>query len=146
MKLLIQRVISASVEIEQQTVAEIEQGLLVLVGFGHDDYTEKLSKAVDKLVNLRIFADQRGRFQYSVLEQHKSILAVPQFTLYGSTDSGRRPDFIDAMPPLEAEQMFNQFCDQLRQKQLNSVDFGVFGADMKVSLVNDGPVTLMIEL
>ncbi len=146
MKLLIQRVNSASVQIEQQIVAEIGQGLLVLVGFGHEDNSEKLSKAIDKLLNLRIFADGKGRFQYSILDQNKAILAVPQFTLYGSTDSGRRPDFIAAMPPVEAEQMFNQFCDLLRQKQLPSIGFGVFGADMKVSLVNDGPVTLMIEL
>lgn len=146
MKLLIQRVIKASVDVEQQRVAQIDHGLLVLVGFGHDDGPEKLPKAVDKLVNLRIFADQKGRFQYSVLDQGKSVLLVPQFTLYASTSSGRRPDFINAMPPTEAEQLFNQFCGLLQQYQLQKLEKGIFGADMKVSLINDGPVTLMIEL
>ena len=117
MKLLIQRVTRANVEIAGQSVANINSGLLVLVGFGREDTSVKLPKAVDKLVNLRIFPDAQGRFQYSVLEEHKSVLAVPQFTLYGNTDSGRRPDFIPAMEPQLASGIFDEFC-QIIQLQL----------------------------
>ena len=146
MKLLIQRVLSANVKIEQEQVASIDEGLLVLVGFTHGDDESLLAKAAAKLVNLRIFSDSKGRFQFSVLDQHKSILAVPQFTLYGSTDSGRRPDFISAMPPEPAKALFDEFCCVLQKHDLKQLGFGEFGADMQVSLVNDGPVTLMIEL
>ena len=146
MKLLIQRVLNASVAIDRQTVAEIDEGLLVLVGFGHDDHEQLLDKAVDKLINLRIFSDQQGRFQHSVLDLDKAILAVPQFTLYGSANSGRRPDFIAAMAPDKAENLFNLFCLGLKKRNIEQLGFGVFGADMQVSLTNDGPVTLMIEL
>lgn len=146
MKLLIQRVSSASVDIGGSHVAEIGPGLLVLVGFGRQDSSGILPKAIDKLVNLRVFADARGRFQYSLLEQRKSVLAVPQFTLYGNTDSGRRPDFLPAMAPKMAEQLFGRFCELLGKQVLAEAEFGVFGAHMEVALVNDGPVTLMIEL
>lgn len=146
MKLLIQRVLSASVVIEQHSVAQVDEGLLVLVGFGHDDHELLLDKALDKLTNLRVFSDQQGRFQHSVLDLDKAILAVPQFTLYGSTKSGRRPDFIEAMAPEQAKKLFSQFCLLLRKSNVKQLGFGVFGADMQVSLVNDGPVTLMIEI
>ena len=146
MKLLVQRVLNANVVIEKRCVAQIDRGLLVLVGFGQDDHTELLDKAIEKLINLRIFADQQGRFQHSVMDVAKGILAVPQFTLYSNTNSGRRPDFIAAMPPDKAENLFSQFCKLLQQKNIKQLGFGVFGADMQVSLVNDGPVTLMIEI
>jgi D-tyrosyl-tRNA(Tyr) deacylase len=146
MKLLVQRVLSASVAVKGQCVAKIDQGLLVLVGFGHHDQTRTLEKAVDKLINLRIFSDQRGRFQYSLLDQDKGLLAVPQFTLYGRTQSGRRPDFTAAMAPPEAEKFFNLFSQLLQNEPVKPTGFGVFGADMQVSLVNDGPVTLMLEI
>lgn len=146
MKLLIQRVLNAKVVVEQRTIAQIDEGLLVLVGFGHDDQVQLLNKAIEKLINLRIFSDQQGRFQHSVMDMGKGILAVPQFTLYGNTNSGRRPDFIAAMPPVTAEKLFSQFCRLLQQKNIKQLGFGVFGADMQVSLVNDGPVTLMIEI
>ena len=146
MKLLIQRVLSANVVINKKSVANIDEGLLVLVGFGHEDHEQLLDKAIEKLINLRLFSDQKGRFQYSAMDLDKAILAVPQFTLYGSTDSGRRPDFIAAMPPLAAEKLFSLFCLKLQEKNIKQLGFGVFGADMQVSLVNDGPVTLMIEL
>lgn len=146
MKLLIQRVLNAKVVVEQRTIAQIDEGLLVLVGFGHDDQVRLLNKAIEKLINLRIFSDQQGRFQHSVMDMGKGILAVPQFTLYGNTNSGRRPDFIAAMPPVTAEKLFSQFCRLLQQKNIKQLGFGVFGANMQVSLVNDGPVTLMIEI
>ena len=146
MKLLVQRVQNASVEVERQSVAQINQGLLVFVGFGHSDNFGTVEKGIEKLINLRIFSDQQGRFQYSVLDQDKGVLAVPQFTLYGNTNSGRRPDFIAALPPLKAEQLFSQFSQVLQQKNIKQLGFGVFGADMQVSLVNDGPVTLMLEI
>lgn len=146
MKLLIQRVLNAKVVVEQRTIAQIDEGLLVLVGFGHNDQLHHLDKAIAKLINLRVFSDQQGRFQHSVSDLGKGILAVPQFTLYGKTNSGRRPDFVDAMPPQAAEKLFSQFCQLLKQQRIHPLGFGVFGADMQVSLVNDGPVTLMIEI
>ena len=146
MKLLIQRVLNANVVVGGQEIARIDQGLLVLVGFGHDDTADKLPKAIDKLVNLRVFADQKGRFQYSCVDQDKGVLLVPQFTLYGSTNSGRRPDFINAMAPKLAEQLFDQLYKLLQAQKLSQTGSGEFGADMQISLVNDGPVTLMIEL
>ena len=146
MKLLIQRVLSASVTVQTTQIACIDEGLLVLLGFGQSDDERVLDKAIDKLLNLRIFADRQGRFQYSVLEQQKSVLVVPQFTLYGSTNAGRRPDFMAAMPPQAATRLFDEFCCRLKQTDLHQIGFGQFGADMQVSLVNDGPVTLMIEL
>lgn len=146
MRLLIQRVLNASVVVEQRVVSQIEEGLLVLVGFSHQDHGRLLDKAVDKLINLRIFPDRQGRFQYSALDLGRGILAVPQFTLYGNTNSGRRPDFTEAMPPADAEILFTQFCRLLQQKNISQLGFGVFGANMQVSLVNDGPVTLMIEI
>ncbi len=146
MKLLVQRVLNASVEVDGQEIAKIDQGLLVLIGFGQNDNADILPRAVDKLVNLRIFADDKGRFQYSVSDQNLGVLAVPQFTLYATTDSGRRPDFTAAMQPQEAEQLFDQFCQLLLKQELGEIGYGRFGADMQVSLVNDGPVTIMIDL
>ncbi|MDD2943412.1 MAG: D-aminoacyl-tRNA deacylase [bacterium] len=149
MKVHLQRVLEASVHVDGICRGEIKAGLLLLVGFGEDDCAEciqgKLAKASDKLVNLRVFSDAEGRFQHSVLDISGSILLIPQFTLYGECNKGRRPDFCKALAPQLATQFFDSFNTQLGKALGKKVETGVFGADMKVSLVNDGPVTLLLE-
>lgn len=146
MRILIQRVTSAEVEVEGDTVAQISTGLLLLVGFGVGDSDRLLEKAAAKVANLRVFADSSGRFQYSVRDIRGDVLAVPQFTLYGRTEKGRRPDFGTALPPSEASELFGNFVACLGGSEELRVQSGVFGADMAVSLVNDGPVTLLVEI
>jgi D-tyrosyl-tRNA(Tyr) deacylase len=146
MRILIQRVTSAWVEVKGERVAQISTGLLLLVGFGAGDTAHLLDKAVTKVANLRIFPDNTGRFQYSVSDIRGDVLAVPQFTLYGQTEKGRRPDFGAALSSPEARELFTKFVVCLGEKEELCVQSGVFGADMAVSLVNDGPVTLLLEI
>lgn len=149
MKVHLQRVLEASVHVDGVCHGEITAGLMLLVGFGEDDSAEniqgKLKKAADKLVNLRVFSDAEGRFQHSVLDISGEILSIPQFTLYGECNKGRRPDFCQALAPQLATVFFDSFNAQLSQALGKKVETGVFGADMKVSLINDGPVTLLLE-
>jgi len=145
MKVLIQRVCSSDVNVYGKTIGKIDQGLLLLVGFGRDDVDVNLERMAKRVVNLRIFSDDSGRFQYSVLGIEGGVLAVPQFTLYGDTRKGRRPDFTQALEPTLATKLFDQFVNELRNAGVDRVETGQFGADMKVSLTNDGPVTLMLE-
>ena len=148
MKILLQRVDSASVVIGDVIVGEIGRGLLLLVGFGKVDLSSaELERMAGKVVNLRIFHDAEGRFSHSLVEQTSpALLIVPQFTLYARTTKGRRPDFTSAKEPGEASRLFDQFVDTIRRlyPQLK-VASGQFGAAMKVSLVNDGPVSLVLE-
>ncbi len=145
MKILVQRVRSASVQVDGETISEIDQGLLLLVGFGRADTENGLARMADKVVNLRIFSDDKGRFQYSVLDIGGGILAVPQFTLYGDTHKGRRPDFTQALDPSIATDLFDALVHELRERNARPVQTGRFGAEMQVSLTNDGPVTLLLE-
>ncbi|MFC1664736.1 D-aminoacyl-tRNA deacylase [Pseudomonadota bacterium] len=144
MRLVVQRVTSASVSINDQFVASISKGLLVLVGFTVGDDESTVLALADKLINLRIFADQHGRFSESVIDIDAGILVVPQFTLYADTRKGRRPSFSAALDPQLAELLFDKYLECLKQR-LHKVEEGVFGASMQVSLVNDGPMTIILD-
>lgn len=145
MKALLQRVSRASVTVEAQCVATIEQGLLVLLGLDKDDDRSAADRMVAKILAYRVFADGDGRMNCSVADVHGGVLLVSQFTLSADTRSGLRPGFSSAMPPAEAEQLYDYTLTQLRQRH-PQVAAGVFGADMQVSLVNDGPVTFLLEI
>lgn len=145
MRVLLQRVGSASVEVEGRCVGQIGQGLLLLVGIETNDTTEDLDWLTGKILRLRIFADENGAMNRSVQEVGGELLVVSQFTLYASTKKGNRPSFIKAAPPDTAEQMFNQLCTLLSTQMDRPVERGVFGAHMSVQLVNDGPVTIWID-
>ena len=145
MKVLVQRVLGASVAISGETVGEIDRGLLLFAGFTQGDNLSIVRELASKAVNLRIFEDASHRLQHSVLDSGGAVLAVPQFTLYASTSRGRRPDFTGALEPESATELFDSFIDSLNELMGMSVAAGVFGADMKVSLVNDGPLTIMLQ-
>lgn len=145
MKALLQRVSAASVAIEGATVAQIEQGLLVLVGLEPDDNQQSLEKMLHKLLNYRVFADEQGRMNRSLTDIQGGLLLVSQFTLAADTRSGLRPGFSTAAPPAQAEMLFDQMVQMAKQRYAN-VQTGQFGADMQVQLVNDGPVTFMLEV
>lgn len=144
MKVVIQRVNEASVEVDKKEVGKINKGLLVLVGFTHDDTIENIEYIIKKMTNLRIFEDENGVMNISVKDIQGSILSVSQFTLYADTKKGNRPSYINALEPTRAEELYNIFNQKLKEEGFH-VETGIFGADMKVSLVNDGPVTIIIE-
>jgi len=144
MKVVIQRVNEASVEVDKKEVGKINKGLLVLVGFTHDDTIENIEYIVKKMTNLRIFEDENGIMNISVKDIQGSILSVSQFTLYADTKKGNRPSYVNALEPTRAEELYNIFNQKLKEEGFH-VETGIFGADMKVSLVNDGPVTIIIE-
>lgn len=145
MRAVVQRVSHASVTVEGQRVGEIEAGLLVLLGAGAGDVQSDLEYIVDKLVNLRIFADDAGKMNRSVLDIGGGVLVVSQFTLYGDARKGRRPSFIDALEPGAAKALYEQSLVALRAAGVARVAAGVFAADMKVDLRNDGPVTMLLD-
>jgi len=144
MKAVIQRVTQVSVEISGEIFSQIEKGLLVLLGVAYDDNKEKVSWLVEKIINLRIFSDKDGKMNLSLKDIKGSILVVSQFTLYADTRKGNRPSFIQASPPKLAEFLYNHFVDELKRQGI-PVATGRFGAGMQVSLVNDGPVTIILE-
>ena len=145
MRALIQRVRHASVTVDGSVVSQIGQGLLVLVGVGTDDDGSDIDFLVRKIVNLRIFDDEEGVMNRSVLEIGGEILSVSQFTLMASCKKGNRPSYIHAAPGAISEPMYVKFCDALSQALEKPVGRGIFGADMKVSLLNDGPVTIWLD-
>ena len=145
MRLVIQRVSSASVTIEQKKVAQINQGLLVLVGIEEEDTSEDINWLVSKIVNLRIFADENNVMNLSVKDIDGEIIAVSQFTLHASTKKGNRPSYIKAAKPDIAIPMYEKFVQQLETELGKKIQTGQFGADMKVALINDGPVTISID-
>lgn len=144
MRVVVQRVSRAQVTVAGEVVGAIDGGLLLLVGIRQGDTPAELQWMADKVPDLRIFPDHEGKMNRSLMEAGGAILAVSQFTLYGDCKKGRRPSFIDAAPGPEASLLFDRFVDLLRTRGL-TVATGVFGADMQVSLVNDGPVTLIVE-
>lgn len=144
MRVVLQRVKHAQVDIEGKTVGRIEQGLFLLVGIKTGDTEDDIQYAADKISGLRIFEDNGGKMNRSVIDADGAILSVSQFTLYGDTSKGRRPSFIEAARPEIAEPLYQVFNEKLRAHGLH-VETGVFGADMAVSLVNDGPVTIIVE-
>ncbi len=144
MRILIQRVLQASVSVDSQIVGQIGQGLLVFLGVHKNDSQDSIHPLVNKLVNLRIFSDADDKMNLSVKEVGGGVLVVSQFTLYGNCQTGRRPDFMDSAPSQHAQKMYDQFVMEL-QKEISCVRTGRFGAKMAVSLINDGPVTFIIE-
>jgi D-aminoacyl-tRNA deacylase len=144
MKAVVQRVLEASVTVDGQRVSEMGPGLLVLLGVGKGDTDADMAWMVEKLALLRIFEDADGKMNLSLEDTSKHLIVVSQFTLYGDTRKGRRPSFIDAMEPVAAKALYERTCEALRQRGL-TVGTGIFAADMKVALVNDGPVTILLE-
>lgn len=144
MKLVIQRVKESSVKIDGEIVGAIERGLLVLLGIGKDDSEETVSKMVAKLIELRIFEDDKGKMNFAALEAGAEFLVVSQFTLYGDCSKGRRPSFDAAADPVLANHLYESFVNELRQKRFK-VETGRFAAKMDVALINDGPVTFVLE-
>lgn len=142
MKLVVQRVTSASVEVEGKIVGEIEEGLMVLVGFGENDTTKEADYLSGKLAKLRIFEDENGRMNKSVRDIGGKLLLVPQFTLYAHTKKNR-PSFHKALAPDRATELFDYFTEKCRE--LVDSETGEFGAFMKVNLLNNGPVTILLE-
>ncbi len=145
MRLVIQRVSSASVTVDGTVRGQIEAGLLVLVGFAMTDTAAQLPWAADKVANLRIFEDDQGKMNRSVLDTKGAILLVPNFTLCGDAQKGRRPGFDNAMRPEQAEPMFNELVRMVAERGV-PVQTGVFRAHMHVALVNNGPITLVIDV
>ena len=144
MRVVVQRVSAASVSVEAQVVGSIGRGLVVLVGITHDDGEGEARFLANKIANLRIFADDEGKFNRSALDVAGDALVVPQFTLYGDARKGRRPNFVQAAPPEIAEPLVEQFVSFLKEEGLH-VETGVFGAMMTVKIHNDGPVTISLE-
>jgi D-tyrosyl-tRNA(Tyr) deacylase len=144
MRVLVQRVSRASVDVSGKEIGRIERGLLLLVGFTHADDDERLVWMADKICGLRIFSDEEGKMNRSLLDDGGELLVVSQFTLYGDVVKGKRPSFIDAARPEQAIPLYERFVALLRDRAPR-VATGEFGADMQVSLVNDGPVTLWLE-
>ena len=144
MRIVVQRVLKASVTVEGSVIGEIENGALVLLCIHKDDSAEQTAWLANKLINLRMFRDSEQKMNLSLLDIKGSLLVVSQFTLYGNCESGRRPDFFDAAPPSKAKELYEKFIGELR-RDISTVATGAFGADMQVSLVNDGPVTFVID-
>jgi len=145
MRIILQRVATASVDVEGNQIASIDRGLLLLVGIGSDDAGVDLAKIAKKIIDLRIFEDDDGRMNLSVRDIGGAILAVSQFTLYADISKGRRPSFVHAAPPELAEPLFDAFVHALQAEKVE-VQTGQFGAKMAVRLENDGPVTLTLEV
>ncbi|MBU0599842.1 D-tyrosyl-tRNA(Tyr) deacylase [bacterium] len=144
MKALIQRVREATILVEEKFVSKINRGLVVFLGVSMDDSSKEVDYLVNKIINLRIFEDEEGRFNYSVLEEKGEILVVSQFTLYADCRKGRRPDFTKAAPKEKAEKLYLEFIDKIKKEGLK-VSTGIFQAKMLVDIHNDGPVTIAIE-
>lgn len=144
MRLVVQRVLEAQVKIDNEIVGSIDKGLMILVGVGENDSEEDVDYLVQKASNMRIFEDENGKMNLSLQQVEGSILSVSQFTLYADTKKGNRPSFTRSAKPDKAIPLYEQFNQSLRNQGVR-VETGRFGADMKVSLVNDGPVTITID-
>jgi len=145
MRAVIQRVLRASVEVEQKIVSRIDHGLLILLGVESTDAREDIIWLASKIVRLRIFQDDNGAMNHSVQDIRGSLLVVSQFTLFASTRKGNRPSFIAAAAPELALQRYEEFCQQLETETSQPVRRGIFGEHMKIDLLNDGPVTICID-
>ena len=144
MKVVIQRSKNASVEVDNKVVGKIDKGLVILVGFTENDNENIIDKMVNKVINLRIFDDENGVMNKSLLDGNGGILSISQFTLYADTKKGRRPSYIKALRGEESTILYDIWNNKLKEAGIN-VETGIFGADMKVSLINDGPVTIIID-
>ncbi len=144
MRLLIQRVLESSVTVDGREVGRIGKGFMVLCGVEEGDTQDDVRYCVDKTVNLRVFEDEAGKMNRSILDEGGEVLAVSQFTLHGDVRHGRRPSFITAARPETAVPLYDAYCQGVRDAGVH-VETGIFQTDMKVSLINDGPVTLLID-
>ncbi|MDH8701529.1 D-tyrosyl-tRNA(Tyr) deacylase [Dysgonomonadaceae bacterium PH5-43] len=145
MRVVVQRVLSASVTIDKEICSNVKEGLLILVGIEHEDNREDVDYLVKKVINLRIFDDDNGVMNKSVLDINGDILCVSQFTLHASTKKGNRPSYIKAAKPDISIPLYNLFCDELSLSLGKQIQTGRFGADMQVELINNGPVTIIID-
>lgn len=143
MRVLVQRSLESSVSVDYKVVGKISKGLVLLVGFHKDDTVQDIDYMIQKVLHLRIFNDEQGMMNRSILESNGEILSISQFTLYADTKKGNRPSYIEAMKSDQAKILYNLWNQKLRK--LIPVETGVFGADMKVSITNDGPITIMLE-
>jgi D-aminoacyl-tRNA deacylase len=144
-RIVLQRVKTASVSVDGERISGIGPGLLLLVGVAKGDEEATVDWLAEKIAGLRVFADADGKMNLDVREAGGEVLAVSQFTLLADTRKGKRPSFVGAAPPDEAEPLFDYFCEQLREAGIRSVETGSFGAMMDVELLNDGPVTIVLE-
>lgn len=144
MKVLVQRVLSSNVKVDNKVVGSINNGLLLFVGFTLNDTSKEIDYMVDKVINLRIFDDEKGIMNKSLLEVNGNILSISQFTLYADSTKGRRPSYINALNGDKAIVLYDEFNRKLKDKNIK-VETGIFGADMQVELINDGPITIMLE-
>ena len=144
MKVVVQRALDASVEVDKKVIGEIKKGLMLLVGFTEGDNKETIIKMTNKIINLRIFDDENGVMNRSLLDTKGSILSISQFTLYADTRKGRRPSYLNALRGEEATKLYDEFNKLLRDNNIK-VETGQFGADMKVRFTNDGPVTIILD-
>lgn len=144
MKFVIQRVTQASVEVNQQIIGSIQKGFLVLIGVSNNDTTEIANKMIKKLLGLRIFEDENGKTNLALKDVNGELLLISQFTLYADCKKGNRPSFINAGNPTLANQLYEYVIEACR-KEIPTVETGEFGADMKISLVNDGPFTIVLD-
>ena len=144
MKLVVQRVKNAKVDVEGKTVGTIDKGFLVLLGVTHNDTKDTADYLVKKLCNLRVFEDENQKMNLSLKDVNGKLLIVSQFTLYADCTGGNRPSFVNAAKPDIANELYEYFCDRCKENGIE-VQKGIFGADMKVSLLNDGPVTIILE-
>lgn len=145
MKLVIQRVTCSNLYIDGSLISQIKQGLVVLIGISKSDSENVIDKLVKKLLNLRVFEDENSKMNYSILDIEGEILLVSQFTLYADTKKGNRPSFINAADPKNAEPLYNKFIEKLHIVLGDNIKTGRFGANMQIELVNDGPVTIIVE-
>ena len=144
MRVLVQRVLSSSVEVDNKIVGKIDKGVMLLVGFTHTDTSKEIDYMVDKVINLRIFDDENGVMNKSLLDVGGSILSISQFTLYADSSKGRRPSYINALGGDKSSPLYDEFNQKQKETGIHT-ETGIFGAEMKVSLVNDGPITIMLE-
>lgn len=144
MRAVVQRVKSAKVEVDNEPTGEISSGLLVFLGIGKEDSKKDADYLLEKIINLRIFEDEEEKLNLSALDLDKDLMLVSQFTLFGDCRQGRRPSFFEAAPPAEAEKLYNYFVEEAKKSKLK-VATGEFQAMMDVSLVNDGPVTILVD-
>lgn len=144
MRVVIQRVSEAKVEVEGRITGQIGKGLLIFLGVGKDDDMKAADRYIDKILKLRIFADDMGKTNLSLNDVHGEVLVVSQFTLYADCRKGNRPDFINVGSAKQAEELYEYFLEQIKDKT-GKVESGEFGAEMKVSLVNDGPFTIILD-
>lgn len=144
MKLVVQRVLQANVKVENKIVGEIKNGFVVLLGVAPNDTTKEADYLVNKLIKLRVFTDENDKMNLSIQDVLGELLVISQFTLYADCSQGNRPSFINAAKPDKANELYEYFVQKCRENNIKT-ETGIFGADMKVALINDGPVTIILE-